>query len=434
MNFDTALDSFCRGPKDARSQGQAFIQEAACAGRLTADEVAKLLAAAVSPMAPSEYEWSDPGSTLIYFVRDASLKNPSAAPPTRVVLKAFTKAPPKTRPALLQLLTSRADVESARAYVAALTGAATDGQYPFSAADKFANISTFAAESFHPLMPAASPEVAAVLFPALLDVAHFPQLQHPLYMMLLGFLEQDLFPLDALRGKESVFISHLDSIINAALATQQENRPGHFNWKYEPPYAEHRDLAALLIDLAGRWDAPATREVLARSPRFTDPRLSMFNAVSRLRLNIPVADAEFAAIARSPRELYTLRILLEKAEMTDRLPAACRDQAKIAEGNMVDWLCFGTELAREPDEIELVQAETVRKGGFFRRGVPIDYYFFRFRVTEEHWSKEKGWMVGMAGGYTRTPGGTTLHDGGTFSRFEAWESKSIKEHVKTYLS
>ena len=28
-----------------------------------------------------------------------------------------------------------------------------------------------------------------------------------------------------------------------------------------------------------------------------------------------------------------------------------------------------------------------------------DYYFYRFRVTDDHWSRKKGWMVGMAGGH-----------------------------------
>ena len=57
---------------------------------------------------------------------------------------------------------------------------------------------------------------------------------------------------------------------------------------------------------------------------------------------------------------------------------------------MVSWLIFRTELARVPDEIELmkvVSVDTPRNG-------PIDYYVFRFRTYPPHWQpKTNGWLV-----------------------------------------
>lgn len=102
-------------------------------------------------------------------------------------------------------------------------------------------------------------------------------------------------------------------------------------------------------------------------------------------------------------------------------------------------MCFGTELGREPDEIVLFAKETRSRStgprlvSWLMKREKVDYFFFRYRVTEEHWAKERGWMVGMSGGYAQSAQPTSAHDGGTFSTFKSWDSKSSVEHIKEYL-
>lgn len=112
---------------------------------------------------------------------------------------------------------------------------------------------------------------------------------------------------------------------------------------------------------------------------------------------------------------------------------------------MVDWLCFGTELGREPDEIELIHRETrplvtrrelagrSRNGRPSQSSRPVDYFFFKYRVTERHWSKKDGWMVGMAGPYFCDEQPTTSPGELTFSRFTKFGKLSLRKHVAEYL-
>lgn len=406
---------------------------AARLGALESQDLLAVLNAINGPMPPSKYASDNPGSSLVWAVRDGSRARPDQAPPIESIVATFKRATPKMRADLIQLFTTRPSVESACAYVEAITGRLTGG-YPFDLNDEFFSISVYGAEQRNPSFPrAATSELVAALFPAALDATKWEPLRYPVYIMLLDFLKSGRLKSSALDSAEGQFVAALTESMEKAISLQEENRPGHLNWKYDGPYADIRGLAGVLLDLAGQWNCTAVIEAMGHVPFFTDPRLQMFHACSRLCLGIPVDPAELVCIAESPRECYMLRRLGERTEWERFLPPACFDQEQLARGEMVDWLTFGTELDREPDEIELIHVETRRAGNLFKRGPHIDYYFYKYRVTEEFWAKEKGWMVGMAGGYQRTPRGTTMHEGGTFSKFESFEEKSIKEHVKDYL-
>lgn len=402
------------------------------AGEIDAPGLLMVLNAMAGPLPPPKYEGFDPASDLVWIVRDGSRARPDAAPPIEAIVATFKQAQPGARSDMLQLFTTRPSVESAQAYVEAMTGRLT-GCYPFKV-DGYVSIMGFGATQLHPgAPPAATREVAAAIFPDLLDATRWEALRHPIYLMLLEFLKARLIGVETIASGEREFVAALGETLEKAISLQEENKPGHLNWKYDGPYADVRVLAGMLLDLAGQWKSGAVIEAMKRVPPLTDPRLQMFHACSRLSLGITVDPAELVRIAESPRECYSLRRLGERTEWERFLPPACFHQEQLARGEMVDWLTFGTELDREPDEIELIHVETRREGKLFKRGPHIDYYFFKYRVTEEHSAAEDGWMVGMAGGYERTSRGTTDGDGGTFSRFTSFEEKSIEEHVKEYL-
>ena len=56
------------------------------------------------------------------------------------------------------------------------------------------------------------------------------------------------------------------------------------------------------------------------------------------------------------------------------------------------------------------------------------YFVFKYRMHEPHWAAKDGWLAGVAGPYD-TAGEPCSSGRGTFSRFEAIDSRSPEEHV-----
>jgi len=89
------------------------------------------------------------------------------------------------------------------------------------------------------------------------------------------------------------------------------------------------------------------------------------------------------------------------------------------------WLCHPNELAAAPDEIELMARVPVPGD----TSSDLRYFVFRYRTKPPHWAADKGWLAGVAGPYP-SAGPVTSSASGTFSRFEAWESRTAEEHVR----
>lgn len=412
------------------------IKEWQAAGRIKEADVVALMEAATGELAPHPNELIDPAATLVYAARDMAARLPGDREEILAAVKRlFADLPtPRARGAALSICTQIVKVQSARVYCDLLLAnpdGLDDGGLPvFSGKD-------YGYGSFG--KPATS-EMASELFPALLGVAGVPGFEFGVNLMLLDFLQAGILSPEDLAGHEAGFVSRLEKVVAGIKKHQERDEPGHLNWKYEEPYASVRNIAGVLMDVAGVWPAPAVLDLLEGAEGLTDPRMRFFRAMSLLRGGRDVAQDELEWIARHPRERYWMHQKMIEMGLGDRLPEACRDQAALAEGNMVDWLCYGTELAREPDEIELLCVETRVEDDDDDddddgdgEETEYEYYFFRFRVNEEYWAKENGWMVGMAGGYPRVAGGTTSHNGGTFSTFGSFEEKSLAEHVAGYI-
>jgi hypothetical protein len=389
-------------------------------GTLSLRDAELVLRGATGEFPPVESEWQHPAIALVHaagqIVRD---KDPAAL--LGVVESVFADLPNAARFGALHIFTMVHTPEAARRYLRLLeshAGSFTGAPLP-----------TYRRE--------AGPEVASTIFPALLGVMErHPVLRSDILLALLNAREADLVPGNIAKP----FHAAIASALAAGLAHARVHQRGTgLGWRDEPPYADERDFTGILLDLCGRLDSAALLKGLRSCGDLLDPRLRRFRAVSLLRRGADVPDSELGWIAESHRDRYWLFSQLRDMNMAGRLPPACRDQALLAKGAMVDWLCFGTELGREPDEISLIHKETRAKSSgprlisWLGKRKPVDYFFFKFRVTEEHWSKEHGWQVGMAGGYPREEQPTTSHDGGTFSTFGKLDEKSIPEHVADYL-
>jgi hypothetical protein len=130
----------------------------------------------------------------------------------------------------------------------------------------------------------------------------------------------------------------------------------------------------------------------------------------------------FAAASETRRPLYHALAYFDRLDL---FPRQYFTFEALAESDLVHWLQFPTELDGVPDEIQL--------GATVKAPSPPDgnsvYFVFRFRVHAPHWAAKDGWMAGVAGPYDlgATP---APYARGTFSRFDAYDSRTPEEHVR----
>ncbi|MCC6488561.1 MAG: hypothetical protein IT364_13780, partial [Candidatus Hydrogenedentes bacterium] len=136
----------------------------------------------------------------------------------------------------------------------------------------------------------------------------------------------------------------------------------------------------------------------------------------------PVLVQRFAKAAATRKVLWEV---LESHKRLDLFPEEYGTQELLAEADIVLWLCHPNELQSPPDEIELMAtlpspASTPDK--------PANYYVFRYRANPPHWAANDGWMAAVAGPYAAN-GDPTPYAPATFSRFEAYDSRTPEEHM-----
>jgi hypothetical protein len=116
--------------------------------------------------------------------------------------------------------------------------------------------------------------------------------------------------------------------------------------------------------------------------------------------------------------------VLTSANKVELFPQKYLAWEMLAEADLVAWLCHPNELGSPPSEIEMV-AELPTPDAPSEDSA---YFLFRYRMQEPHWAAKDGWIAGVAGPYA-TSGPFSSSANGTFSRFEAIDSRSPEEHV-----
>lgn len=148
----------------------------------------------------------------------------------------------------------------------------------------------------------------------------------------------------------------------------------------------------------------------------------------------PVTDAVAAGKEPDAEDVYRLaakpatrKLLFESLARSGRLdlfPDEYRTWEALAEGDLVYWLLHPNELGAAPDYMELMASVPAPPPD-----ASLTYFVFRFRMQPPHWAAKSGHMAGIAGPYD-TSGEPVPHAAGTFSRFEAYDSRTANEHVK----
>ena len=281
-----------------------------------------------------------------------------------------------------------------------------------------------------PLGPlSAEPRFPDILFPDLFGYLDEPQHTEAIWNVTLRFCEEGLLQATDLRGVCGKLVADYRALKRALFSAQ---RCDGLAWMWAESYTSLRFKASLLLDLMGWVRSDAVITELVEALAFTDPRLKTFAMLSLIcHDRVPRFHHRVAAV-QSAETRNLLHDRLSAAGREDLFPVEYATQDAFAESDLVAWLVFPTELARAPDQIELMQIQPF-KSDDDPDGGDNEIYLFRFRVHEPHWAAEKGWMAGIAGPFPRHGPPTTEGLGATFSRFEPWDSQSPEEHLESIL-
>ena len=199
-------------------------------------------------------------------------------------------------------------------------------------------------------------------------------------------------------------------------------------WFLQEAVSSARSELALVLDTLGYFDCASSLEVLRRALVTADPWPKLFAALSLISRGGIVAAGELEDLAKwseTRRVLYDRLLDLGRSSL---FPPRWRTKEALAESDLVRWLVFPTELGRPPDEIELMARVPVTS----EEGA-AEYFVYRFRTLEPHWSAKNGWMAGVAGPYLVAEPLPKGGASGCFSQFTAWEELSAEQHARQII-
>jgi len=368
---------------------------------LTEAEGRVLLEAAGRALPRGQHADDDPCTALVA----AAARSPKRSY-VELVKGGFDRYSPDAKWHALNLLASMGSEVAATAFLELTAGYVRDPAARLLPAGRFAE----------------SPTLTKILFPAMLAFVGDQRFAWDILHLLWKYLDGG-----ALRPapQEPYVAALLERYAEAERRLRPLQRRDGLAWRWEEGYAEERSLAALALDLLGRFDEPAAQQVLRAATSYSDPRLKAFALLGLIGRGGLVAHEDIATVAADPEMRNTFFDALARLGRERLFPAAWRRQEAFAESEMVAWLIFPTELGRAPDEIELMKVLPVPS-----EAGPASAYLFRFRTLEPHWSAMDGWMAGLAGPFLDAEAPTTRSLGSTFSCFRAWDEMSADEHCR----
>lgn len=270
------------------------------------------------------------------------------------------------------------------------------------------------------------PRNPGVFFPDLITVSSTLELRTPAYHTAIAYCAKGVMRQGDLLPCTAIILADYRELRDKLMPMQQSDGVA---WKWEDLYFDRFFKAYNLLLLMRFLRLDDVRSELDAALNYHDPRLKSVAVISSIRLGEIPAREHIEAVAATP--LTRGRFLQRLGEMrrTELMPATYASEAMIAESNMVEWLSDPRELMREPDEIELMKVvERDTKAG---RG---NYYIYRYRTYEPHFSAKDGWQAGYAGPYLKTKPLHEYTEMNAFSAFTPWEEKSPEQHLDDWLN
>ena len=271
------------------------------------------------------------------------------------------------------------------------------------------------------------PRYADVLFPALFECTANPRLRWKIWALCKSLREAGYASEMGAEKLTETLIFDFKEQLETIRDFQKPEGPG---WIHETAYMAERDRAILLLDVMEYQPLDNVRGALYETIDSPDPHLRCYAVLPLLGHREKVRQAVIDNIADHPATRGVLYKELRKRTRLDLYPDRHENQMSLAESDLSHWLSYPSELGRVPDEIQLMDTFTVDNNGVG----PVEYFLFRFRVSEPHWAAKDGWMAGISGPFERAGGPTADGGGNTFSRFETWENKTPIEHFQSALN
>lgn len=159
--------------------------------------------------------------------------------------------------------------------------------------------------------------------------------------------------------------------------------------------------------------------------RMKSLQAKMEPVMTALKINQKIPPEQLENIASNPETRNLLFRTLQKIGRQDLFPKKYRYPKAIAESDLVIWLLHPNELGSKPDQIELMNV-IEREGD--KPTKKYQFFVFRFRMHDPHWSAKSGWMAGVAGPYLEGEE-SGISPPGVFSRFETFDIRTPEEHV-----
>lgn len=115
--------------------------------------------------------------------------------------------------------------------------------------------------------------------------------------------------------------------------------------------------------------------------------------ISKLDRRETIHRAEVEVLVRDSLLRHAIYRALEAYGRLELFPADFLTIEKGAEGLLITWLEFPTELGEVPHEVEFFT--TVSLDDI----LSLTYYVFRYRMRNGHWAAGNNWMFGVVGPY-----------------------------------
>lgn len=141
--------------------------------------------------------------------------------------------------------------------------------------------------------------------------------------------------------------------------------------------------------------------------------------IQKLNTRKNISKPDVLTLVKDPALRFAVYRILQAHKRTDLFPSEYFTRVKGAEGFLVNWLEFPTELGNPPDEIEFVTLVTIPGSE------PLDYYVFRYKAKKP---PHDNWMLGIVGPYRTEsrPYDVPLR---VFSRFNSEGMLTAEEEV-----
>lgn len=145
--------------------------------------------------------------------------------------------------------------------------------------------------------------------------------------------------------------------------------------------------------------------------------------IRKLALHETISESEVSAMASQAPLRYATYATLQAYNRTELFPQELLNLERCAEGFLVTWLEFPTELGEVPHEIELFT--TIALDGILN----LTYYVFQYRMRNDHWAARYSWMFGVVGPYGPLSKPYDL-PAKIFSRFNAISTTTAQDEAR----